>query len=94
MAVSYPSICVTNVKKHKLTQNGSYILHHFNPRKSRVKITAVIHHGIFITLAPGHRTLASLDCKQVPFFKIINSKLKTRGQCYITFTAVIYERAM
>ncbi len=45
-------------------------------------------------MAPGHRTLASLDCKQVPFFNIINSKLKTRGQCYITFTAVIYERAM
>jgi hypothetical protein len=53
MAVNYCGICVTNVIKHNLTLYGSNILHHFNPRKSRVKITAVINHGIFITLAPG-----------------------------------------
>ncbi len=52
MAVNYHRICVTNVIKHNLTLNGRNILHHFNPRKSRVKITAVIYHGIFITLAP------------------------------------------
>ena len=31
----------------------SFFKSHFNPRKSRVKITAVIYYGIFITLAPG-----------------------------------------
>jgi hypothetical protein len=53
MAVNYHGICVTNVIKHNLTLNGRNILHHFNPRKSRVKFTVVIYHGIFITLAPG-----------------------------------------
>jgi hypothetical protein len=56
IAVNYHSISVTNVIKHNLTQNGSKTLQfgsklplQFNPRKSRVKITAVF----FITLAPG-----------------------------------------
>jgi hypothetical protein len=55
MAVNYCSICITNVNviKHNLTLNGSNMLHHFNPQKSRIKITAVIYHGIFITLPPG-----------------------------------------
>ncbi len=53
MAVNYHGICVTNIIKHYLTLNSSNILHHFNPRKSRVKITAVIYRGNFITLAPG-----------------------------------------
>jgi hypothetical protein len=54
MAVNYHGICITNVIKHNLTQNGSIILHHFNPRKSRVKISMVIYRGTFITLAPGY----------------------------------------
>jgi hypothetical protein len=53
MAVNYHGIFVTNVIKHNLTYNNSNILHHFNPRKSRVKITAVIYHSIFVTLVPG-----------------------------------------
>jgi hypothetical protein len=53
MAVNYCGICVTNVIKHNLTLYGSNILHHFNPQKSKVKITAAIYHGIFITLALG-----------------------------------------
>ncbi len=57
MAVNYGGICVTNVLKHNLMYNGSNIMHHFNPRKSRVKITMVIYHVIFITLAPGSKTL-------------------------------------
>jgi hypothetical protein len=54
MAVNYLSVWVTNVIRHNLTKNGGNILHHFNPRKSRVKITTVIYCGIFITLVLGH----------------------------------------
>ncbi len=53
MAVNYRGFCATNVIKHNLTKNGSNILHHFNLRKGKVKITAVIYRGIFITLAAG-----------------------------------------
>jgi hypothetical protein len=43
MAVHYHCICVTNVIKHNLTENGRIITQYFNPRKSRDKITAVIY---------------------------------------------------
>jgi hypothetical protein len=51
MAVNYHGIYVKNVVKHNLS--GSNIPQYFNPRKSRVKTTAVIYCGIFITLAPA-----------------------------------------
>jgi hypothetical protein len=52
MAVNYDGICVTNVIKHNLTKMA--ILNcHFNPIKSRVKITIEIYCSNFITLAPG-----------------------------------------
>jgi hypothetical protein len=55
MAVNYCGICVINViKTMLLTENGSIILHHFNPTKVGLKITVVIYRGIFITLAPGY----------------------------------------
>jgi hypothetical protein len=53
MAVNYHGICVTNVINNNLTENDSNILHHLIPRKSRVKITAIIFSSISITLAPG-----------------------------------------
>ncbi len=38
IAVNYHGICVTNVMKHNVTQNGSKIMQYFNPKKLRLKI--------------------------------------------------------
>jgi hypothetical protein len=61
MAVNSHGICVTNVINNNLTENDSNILHHLIPRKSRVKITAIIYCSIFITFAPG---VSSVRCTQ------------------------------
>jgi len=60
MAEHYHGNCVTNVIKHYLIQNGSTILwhaskllHYFDPRKTRVNITAVIYLAVFIEFASG-----------------------------------------
>ncbi len=53
MAVNYKGVCVTNVIKCNLTENGFNILRYFNPIKSRLVITTVIYLSIFITLAPS-----------------------------------------
>ncbi len=59
-AVNYHGIYVTNVIKHNLTKSGNNIPRYFNPRKSRVKINAVIYHSIFIKLALGANAIRIL----------------------------------
>ncbi len=73
IAVNYLGINLTDVIKHNLTWNDSYILHHFNPRKSRVKITAVSYRDISITLDPDLQYRLGLSLSLF-FGKVNNEK--------------------
>jgi hypothetical protein len=55
--------------------NSESFFCHFIPRKSRVKITAVIYCGISITLVP--------DCLFSECFKALNQKIIKSPFCFI-----------